>query len=149
MSPDDVKKWVDMLAALLAAGSGGGIILAVIGYMRAKLERPEHIAEKPSVGGNGLAQIAGMVMGQNDLKDLNEGLRAVAASHDRCTLVREAEMLARKKEVEETREHERRLLEERRQHEKRLAEDHHQEHREMVEALQGLARGMRDIRCVG
>lgn len=43
----------------------------------------------------------------------------------------------------------RRLLEERRQHEKRFAEDRHQEHREMVEAIQGLTRGTRDIRCAG
>lgn len=146
MSPDDVKKWVDILSTLLAAGGGGGIILAVIGYMRAKMERPPHIAP-PTVGGTGMAQIAGMVMGQGDLKDITEGLRTMAASHDRCTLVREAEMIARKKEVEETREHEKRLLEERRQHEKRLAEDRHQEHRELVEAIQGMAGRMRDIRC--
>lgn len=145
MSPEDVKKWVDILSTLLAASGGGGIILAVIGYMRAKAERP-HI-EKPSVGGAGLAQIAGMVMGQDDLKDIIDGLRTMAASHDRCTLVRETEMAARKKEVEETREHEKRLLEERRTHEKRLAEDRHQEHRELVEAIQGLAGRVRDIRC--
>lgn len=141
MSPEDVKQWVDILSTLLAAGGGGGTILAVIGYMRAKLEKP-HI-ERPTVGG-GLAQIAGMVMGQGDLKDIIEGLRGVSASHDRCTLMRETEMAFRKKETEE-----RRLLEERRQHEKRLAEDRHQEYREMVEAIQGLAREMRDIRCVG
>lgn len=148
MSPKDVKQWVDILNTLLAAGSGGGIILAIVGYMRAKAEKP-HIADKPSIGASGLAQIGGMVMGQSDLKDLNEGLRAIAASHDRCTLTRKAEMLARKEEIKETREHERRLLEERRQHEQRLAEDMHREHRELVEAIQGLTRGTRDIRCAG
>ncbi|WP_264045482.1 hypothetical protein [Methylobacterium flocculans] len=147
MSPEDVKQWVDILSTLLAAGGGGGILLAVIGYMRAKVEKP-HITP-PTVGSGGLAQIAGMVMGQGDLASLNEGLRMVSASYDRCTLTRETEMAARKKEVEETREHERRLLEERRQHEKRMAEDRHQEHREMVEAIQGLTRGTRDIRCAG
>lgn len=147
MSPEDVKQWVDILSTLLAAGGGGGIILAVIGYMRAKLEKP-HIAPA-SVGGPGLAQIAGMVMGQNDLRDIIDGLRGVSASHDRCTLMRETEMAFRKKEAEEHREHERRLLEERRQHEQRLAEDRHREHREMVEAIQGLTRGARDIRCAG
>ena len=146
MSPEDVKQWVDILSTLLAAGGGGGILLAIIGYMRAKLERPAHIAP-PTVGGNGLAQIAGMVMGQSDLKDFSDGLRAIAASHDRCTLMRETEMIARKKEVEETREHEKRLLEERRTHEKRLAEDRHQEHRELVEAIQGVTVRLRDIRC--
>jgi hypothetical protein len=147
MSPDDVKQWVDILSTLLAAGGGGGIILAVIGYMRAKMEKP-HI-ERPTVGSEGLAQIAGMVMGQSDLKNLIEGLRGISASHDRCTLMRETEMLARKKEVEETREHERRLLEERRQHEQRLAEDRHREHREIVEAFQGLTRVVREMRCAG
>ncbi|KQP61044.1 hypothetical protein ASF39_15320 [Methylobacterium sp. Leaf108] len=142
-----MKQWVDILSTLLAAGGGGGIILAVIGYMRAKAEKP-HIAS-PTVGTGGLAQIAGMVMGQTDLKDIIDALRGISASHDRCTLMRESEMVARKKEVDETREHERRLLEERRQHEKRLAEDRHQEHREMVEAIQGLTRGTRDIRCAG
>lgn len=145
MSPEDAKQWVDILSTLLAAGGGGGILLAVIGYMRAKLEKP-HI-ERPTVGGAAMAQIAGMVMGQSDVKDIVEALRATAASHDRCTLVREAEMIARKKEVEETRDHEKKLLEERRVHEQRLAEDHHREHREMVEAIQTLARGTRDIRC--
>ena len=148
MSPDDVKQWVDILSTLLAAGGGGGIILAVIGYMRAKMEKP-HIADRPSIGAAGLASIGGLLMGQNDLKEMSEGLRAVATSYDRCTLTREAEMLARKEELKETREHERRLLEERRQHEQRLAEDHHREHREMVEAIQGLTRGARDIRCAG
>ena len=148
MSPDDVKQWVDILSTLLAAGGGGGIILAVIGYMRAKMEKP-HIADRPSIGAAGLASIGGMLMGQNDLKEMSEGLRAVATSYDRCTLTREAEMLARKKEVEETREHEKRLLEERRTHEQRLAEDRHREHREMVEAIQGLTRGARNIRCAG
>ena len=148
MSPEDVKQWVDILNTLLAAGSGGGIILAIVGYMRAKAEKP-HIADKPSIGSVGLAQIGGMVMGQNDLQSLIDALRGVSASHDRCTLAREADVASRKKEAEEHREHERRLLEERRQHEKRLAEDSHQEHREMVEAIQGLTRGMRDICCVG
>ncbi|MCJ2132435.1 hypothetical protein [Methylobacterium sp. E-045] len=147
MSPEDVKQWVDILSTLLAAGGGGGILLAVIGYMRAKVEKP-HIAP-PTVGGNGLAQIAGMVMGQTDLKDIIDGLRGVSASHDRCTLMRETEMAFRKKEAEEHREHERRLLEERRQHEQRLAEDRHREHREMVEAIQGLTRSTKDMRCAG
>ncbi|WP_019905728.1 hypothetical protein [Methylobacterium sp. 77] len=148
MSPEDVKQWVDILSTLLAAGGGGGIILAVIGYMRAKMERPPHIAP-PSVGNNGLAQIAGMVMGQGDLKDIIDGLRGVSASHDRCTLMRETEMAFRKKEAEEHREHERRLLEERRQHEQRLAEDKHREHRELVEAVQNLTRSAKDMRCAG
>lgn len=85
-------------------------------------------------------------MAQSDVKDLNAGLRAVSAAHDRCTLVREAEMLARNKELEETREHEKRLLEERRTHEKRLAEDRHGEHRELVETIQARARSLKDIR---
>lgn len=146
MSPE-AKELLDYLLAFAGPGAAGGVALAFFGWLKAKAEKP-HIAQ-PSVGGGGLAQIAGMVMGQSDLKDLNEGLRAVAASHDRCTLMREAEMLARKKEVEETRDHERRLLEERRQHEQRLAEDKHREHREVVEAFQGLTRGVRDIRWTG
>ncbi|MCC0805769.1 hypothetical protein FPV16_05950 [Methylobacterium sp. W2] len=84
--------------------------------MRAKMERPPHIAS-PSVGGAGLAQIAGMVMGQGDLQDLIDGLRGISASHDRCALMRETEMAVRKKEVEVTRDHEKKLLEERRVHE--------------------------------
>jgi hypothetical protein len=148
MSPEDVKQWVDILSTLLAAGGGGGIILAVIGYMRAKLEKP-HIADKPSIGMPGLAQIGGMVMGQNDLQSLIDAMRGVAASHDRCTLAREADVASRKKEAEEHREHERRLLEERRQHEQRLAEDRYREHRETVEAFQGLTRVVREMRCAG
>lgn len=88
-------------------------------------------------------------MSQNDRKNIIDALRGVSASHDRCTLMREPETAFPKKEAEEHREHERRLLEERRQHEKRLAEDRHQEHRERIKAVQGLARGMRDIRCAG
>jgi hypothetical protein len=148
MSPEDVKQWVDILSTLLAAGGGGGILLAVIGYMRAKVEKP-HIDDRPTIGAAGLASIGGMLMGQNDLKDIVDGLRSVSASYDRCTLTREAEMQSRKKEAEDHREHERRLLEERRQHEKRLAEDRHQEHREAVSAIQELTRATRDIRCAG
>ena len=46
MSPEDVKQWVDILSTLPSAGGGGDIILAVIGYMRVKLEKP-HIAKNP------------------------------------------------------------------------------------------------------
>lgn len=148
MSPEDVKQWVDILSTLLAASGGGGILLAVIGYMRAKEEKP-HIADRPSIGSAGLASIGGMLMGQNDLKDIIDGLRGVSASHDRCILMRETEMTFRKKKAEEHRKHERRLLEERRQHEQRLAEDKHREHREMVEAIQNLTRSAKDIRCAG
>lgn len=148
MSADDVKPWIDLLVTLLTGGGVGGILLAWVGGMKAKREKPDHIAEKPTVGGGGLAQIAGMVMGQGDLKDIIDALRGVSASHDRCTLMRETEMTFRKKEADEHREHERRLLEERRQHEQRLAEDRHREHRELVGALQDLARVTRDVRCV-
>ena len=139
----DIWGW---LLALMGTGGGGAIALAFFGWLKAKAERPPHIAP-PSVGSNGMAQIAGMVMGQTDLQALIDALRAISASHDRCTLAREAEMASHKKEVEETRDHEKRLLEERRTHEKRLAEDQRQEHREMVEALNSLTSRVRDIRC--
>lgn len=145
MSPE-AKELLDYLLAFAGPGAAGGVALAFFGWLKAKAEKP-HIADKPSVGPAGLAQIGGMVMGQGDLKDLIDGLRGISASHDRCTLVREAEMLSRKEEAKEHREHERRLLEERRQHEQRLAEDRHREHRELVEALQGIAGRMRDFRC--
>lgn len=145
MSPE-AKELLDYLLAFAGPGAAGGVALAFFGWLKAKAEKP-HIDDRPSIGAGGLAQIGGMMLAQSDAKDITEGLRAVAASHDRCTLMREAEMAARKKEVEETREHEKRLLEERRVHEKRLAEDQRQEHRELVETIQGLTARVRDIRC--
>ena len=38
----------------------------------------------------GLMQIGGMLAGQSDIKDLTDGLRAVATLYDRCTLTRGA-----------------------------------------------------------
>lgn len=56
-------------------------------------------------------------------------------------------MVASKKEVEETHEHEKGPLEEQPVHEKLLAEDQRQDHRELVETIQGLPARVRDIRC--
>lgn len=81
MSPEGVKQWVDIPSTLLAAGGGGGVILALVGYTRAKLEKP-HI-ERPTLGAGGLAQIAGMVIGQGDRKGIIDGLRGISASLDR------------------------------------------------------------------
>ena len=144
MSPE-TKEVLDYLLAFLAPGAAGGIVLAVIGWMKASKEKP-HIAPPPTVGAGALAQIGGMVVAQKDMRDFIEGLGQIAASQDRCTLAREAEMQLRKKLAEEHREHERKLLEERRSHEKKLAEDRHDEHRDLLGALRTLSECVREIR---
>jgi len=92
MSADDVKPWIDMLVTLLSAGGLGGIFLAVLGWMKAKHERPAHIAPDPSMGSGALAQLGGMVMGRQTGEEIILALNAIAASQDRCTLVREKEI---------------------------------------------------------
>lgn len=92
MSADEVKPWIDMLVTLLSAGGLGGIFLAVLGWMKAKHERPSHIASDPNVGPGALAQIGGMVMGRQTADELILGLNAMASAQDRCTLVREKEI---------------------------------------------------------
>jgi len=92
MSADDVKPWVDMLIALMSVGGGGAVLLAVIGWMKAKHEKPAHIADPPGVGSAGMAALGGMVMGRQLGDDIVSGLNALAASQDRCTLVREQEI---------------------------------------------------------
>lgn len=91
MAADDVKPWVDILVTLLTGGGLGGIVLAFLGWMRAKHERPDHIAP-PNVGATAMGQIAGMVMGQQSVTDMIDALRAIASAQDRCTLVREQEI---------------------------------------------------------
>jgi hypothetical protein len=147
MSPE-AKEMLDYIVAIAGPSALGGIAIAMFGWLKARAEKPGHIApEKPTVGAQGMAQIAGMVLGQSDVKDLNEGLRLVSASYDRCTLARETETLSRKKEAEENREHEKRLLAERRDYESRIAEDRHREHQQLIEVIQNLIRSIRDMRC--
>ena len=109
MSADEVKQWVDMLIALMAPASLGGIILAAIGYWRAKQERPAHIAPDPGVGSTALAHLGGMVMGRQTGEEIILALNAIAASQDRCTLVREKEIRVAQ-EIAETRHREARML---------------------------------------
>jgi len=92
MSADDVKPWIDLLVTLLTGGGVGGILLAVIGWMKAKREKPDHVAAEPTVGQNALAHIGGMVMGRQLGEEIVTNLAALAASQDRCTLVREQEI---------------------------------------------------------
>ncbi|ACL57897.1 hypothetical protein Mnod_2946 [Methylobacterium nodulans ORS 2060] len=121
MSPE-AKELFDYLLAFAGPGAAGGIILAMFGWLKARAEKP-HIAP-PSVGGEGLAQIGGMVMGERTARELIDGLHAVAASYDRCTLVREAEMAMRKRHREEI----------------------HEERRQTVDAIRSLADRIRDVR---
>jgi hypothetical protein len=132
MAPEVTDIW-SWLLAIMGTGSGGAVILAVLGWLKARNEKP-HIAP-PSVGGGALAQIGGMVMGQQDLRDLVEALRAMAASHDRCTLVRETEMEVRKK-----------LAKERREHEIEMEERRHDDYRPMLDQMKTLCDRLRDVR---
>jgi hypothetical protein len=80
MPAEDVKPWVDMLVALMSAGGGGAILLAFMGWMKAKHERPDHIA--PPVPATGMAQqIGGMVMAQSATDGIIAGLNSLAAAH--------------------------------------------------------------------
>ncbi|MBA9071839.1 hypothetical protein FHR71_005631 [Methylobacterium sp. RAS18] len=144
MSPE-AKEVLDYLVALMGTGSVGGIILAFFGWMKARAEKP-HIADKPSVGATGLAQIGGMVMGQQDLRDLIEAMRGISASHDRCTLVRETEMEAQKRLAKERREHENDAARERRDHETQIARDRHEDWRVMADLMRTLNDRLRDFR---
>jgi len=111
MSADEVKPWIDLLVTLLTGGGVGGIILAMLGYMKAKRERPPHIAD-PNVGGGALAQIGGMVMGRQTADEMIAALNSIAAAQDRCTLVREKEIRVAQ-ELGETRHREIRVMNDR------------------------------------
>jgi len=78
MSPDDVKKWLDLLVVLIGSGGVGTIILAFIGYWKARAERPP--PPNGNIGHPGMAQIAGMVMGQSQLDDIIGALRLLATA---------------------------------------------------------------------
>lgn len=132
MAPEATDIW-SWLLALLGTGSGGAVALAFFGWLKAKAEKP-HIAS-PSVGPSALGQIGGMVMGQQDLRDLIEAFRAMAAAHDRCTLAREAEMEVRK-----------RLAKERREHEVDMADRRHEEWRQSSDLLRTLCDRLRDMK---
>ncbi len=121
MSPE-AKELLDYLLAFAGPGAAGGIVLAMFGWLKARAEKP-HIAP-PSVGAEGVTQIAGMVMSQGTARDIIDGLRAVAASHDRCTLVRETEIQLRKKHHEEL----------------------HEQHRQIVDIGRTLCDRLRDVR---
>lgn len=133
MSPE-AKEVLDYLVTFFGAGSVGGILLAFFGWLKAKAEKP-HIAP-PAVPPNGLAQIGGMVLGQQQMQDFIEALRGVAASHDRCTLAREAEMELRKAQAKE-----------RREHENELARQRHADQRVLQDALLSLNDRLRNMRC--
>jgi len=81
-----------MLVALMSVGGGGAVLLAVVGWMKAKHEKPAHIADPPGVGSSGMAALGGMVMGRQLGEDIVTALNNMAASQDRCTLVREQEI---------------------------------------------------------
>lgn len=139
MSPEEVKPWIDMLIALLAAGGGGATLLAFIGYKKAKAEK-EPEAPRPQVGGGALAQIGGMVMGQQTAQDIIAALQGIASSHDRCTVAREAEMLARKVQWAEYQTFKKKMEDERRDHELRLSRDAHNQYTQLVDVIGVLSR---------
>lgn len=144
MSPE-TKEVLDYLVALMGPASLGGVVLAFFGWMKARAEKP-HIAEKPTLGTAGLAQIGGMVVGQSEMRDLIEALRGISASHDRCSLLREAEMQAQKLLAKERREHEDDAAKERREHEARLSGARHEEWRIMSDLIRTLNDRLRDMR---
>lgn len=144
MSPES-KEVLDYLVALMGPASLGGVVLGFFGWMKARAEKP-HLADKPSVGAAGLAQIGGMVMGQQDLRDLIEALRGISASHDRCTLLRETEMQTQKQLAKERREHEEDLARDRRDHESQIARDRHEQWRVMGDLMRTLNDRLRDMR---
>lgn len=133
MSPE-TKEVLDYLVALMGPASAGGVALAFFGWLKARAEKP-HIAEKPSVGAAGLAQIGGMVMGQQDLRDMIDAMRSISASHDRCSLLRETEMQTNKQ-----------LAKERHDHEARMADARHEDWRVMSDLLRTLNDRLRDMR---
>jgi len=112
MAPE-TKEVLDYLVALLGPASLGGIILGFFGWMRARAEKPHIADDRPGLSGATMAHLGGMVMGQQVSEDLIEALRGIAASHDRCTLTREAEMELRR----------------------RLANDRHEQMRALIDAL--------------
>ncbi|MER2268264.1 hypothetical protein [Methylobacterium oxalidis] len=133
MSPE-AKEVLDYLVTFSGVGSVGGILLAFFGWLKAKAERPP--VAQPAVPPSGLAQIGGMVLGQQQMQDFIEALRGVAASHDRCTLAREAEMETMKQ-----------LAKERRAHENDLARERHAEQRALCDAVLTLNDRLRNLRC--
>jgi hypothetical protein len=144
MSPE-TKEVLDYLVALMEPASLGGVILGFFGWMKARAEKP-HIADAPSIGTAALAQIDGMVMGQQDLRDLIDAMRGISASHDRCTLMRETEMQLQKQLAKERREHEDDLARDRRDHEAQIFRDRHEQWRVMCDLMRTLSDRPRDLR---